>query len=124
MKQEQQTAQEIAAAEPPKPKTYVMSWAEILSALDRHDDEATRTKISRLNEKFNGPIISPGQGAQPFAEKTSLINWWNELETRFREEEQKRIDSRATVQDRYEHGRDGVVSPGITGHEVKSRRKR
>jgi hypothetical protein len=124
LKQEQQTAQEIAAAEPPKPKTYLTSWAEILSALDRHNDDATRTKISRLNENFNGPIISPGQGAQPFAEKTALINWWNELETRFREKEQKRIDSRATVQDRCEHGRDGVVIPGIIGHEVKSRRKR
>jgi len=54
--------------------------------------------------------------------KAKLRSWWEGLEQRFRELEQKQADRQATVADQYSYAKDGTVVPGIAGG-VKKRRK-
>ncbi|MGA2257348.1 MAG: hypothetical protein ABSG53_22045 [Thermoguttaceae bacterium] len=104
------------------PVEYLMNWREILDELKQKNDEEKRTRIRRLNDMHDGPIIFPGQGAQPTVDKAKLLPWWNGLEDRLRELEQQQADRQATVADQVNYGKDGTVVPGIAGG-VKKRRK-
>jgi len=104
------------------PIEYLMNWREILDELKQKNDQEKRNRIRRLNDMHGGPIIFPGQGAQPTVDKAKLIAWWNGLEKRLRELEQQQADREATVADQYKHGADGIVVPGIIGG-VRKRRK-
>lgn len=107
----------------PRPKKYLMSWQEILSALQLDNNDENRSRVRRLNEseKHPGPIIIAGQGAQPKVEQQSLLEWWNGLEEAFRESAGRQRDRAATLEERHPHGRDGQVVPNIRG-SVKPRR--
>jgi len=121
---EDETTNESTATEtqqPEKPKTYFVSWREILDALDLANSDAQRAKVQKLDKKYDGPITVAGQGAQPEVEKTTLLNWWNELEGRFEELKQREADTEATVRSQHDYGSDGTVVTDIGG-SVKHRR--
>ena len=103
------------------PKCYLTSWREILDFLELKNNEEHRKKVRMLNEDFGGPIVLPGQGSQPRAEESTLIDWWNGLEKRFNELEQRRTDARATTASQHKYGKEGNVVPDIAG-SVKTRR--
>jgi hypothetical protein len=111
------------AVPPPKPVEYLMNWREILTCLRMKNNEECRRRVREANERYEGPIILPRAGGQPKVNKDKLLPWWNGLEERFREIEQKRSDAEATVDDQYSYGRNETVVPEIEGH-VKKRRKK
>jgi hypothetical protein len=106
------------------PRTYLFSWQQILFAVGMTNDDETRGRVAKLNGEYDGPIILPKQGGQPKVEKAQLLKWWNSLEQRFRELSQREEDSRATVADQYEYGKDGTVVPGVSGGVKKRRMKK
>lgn len=106
-----------------RPKIYLLGWNEILDCLDRKDDQSERSRIRRLNETHEGPIVFPGKGAQPKVEKSKFVEWWNSLEARFQELEQRASDKKHTVSHQHEFGKDGTVVPDIAG-SVKKRKRR
>ncbi len=109
------------APEPtPEPTQYLLSWREILDALDLKNDQKDR--VAKLNSDYDGPIVMPGQGAQPKVAKDKLVVWWNGLEARFSEIQQRARDRKASVEAQHDYGRDGTVVPDIGG-SVKSRRR-
>jgi hypothetical protein len=65
------------------PKTYLFSWTEVLAALRLPGSKAGARRVRRLvrqfNDRFMGPIVFLGKGSQPFAERSSLIRWWDNL---------------------------------------------
>jgi hypothetical protein len=77
--------------------------------------------VRNLNNKYDGPIIFPKQGAQPKADKAKLLEWWDGLEQQFLDEQQRKSDAEATVAGQHPYGKDGIVVPGIGG-SVKRRR--
>ena len=101
-----------------------MSWREILDALDLANNAENQRRVRELNTRFEGPIILPSKGGQPKANKDKLLNWWNGLEERFRQMEQKQTDTEATLQAEYSYARDEKVLPNISGHVKKRRRKK
>lgn len=105
---------------PSEPKRYLMNWPEILACLREPKDK--QSAIVKLNRDYDGPIVIPGQGHQPKVEKSKLLAWWNSLESRFEESEQRKRDQQATVANRYSHGKSGEVVPDIGG-DIKHRRK-
>jgi hypothetical protein len=116
---------EQAHQQPPddaRPAKLLMNWREILDALELEHTEERQRQVRELNERYAGPIIFQGQGGQPKANKEKLLQWWNELERRFREAQQVRADKQATVAEQYRHGREETVVPKISGH-VKKKRK-
>jgi hypothetical protein len=104
------------------PAKLLMNWREILDALEKENSEERQRQVRELNNLFDGPIIFPGQGGQPKADKEKLLRWWNTLEDQFRQTQQVRADKQATVKEQFRHGRDATVVPKIAGH-VKRRRK-
>ena len=103
------------------PNRYLKSWSEVLDAVGLPKTEEKRRYVRQANAKYEGPIILPSRGGQPFVEREKLLTWWNELEKRVAEAEQKRVNTRATLQDQHNHGRDGTVLPGISGHIQRRR---
>lgn len=103
-----------------KPKTYLTSWAEILDALGLKKDQ--RTKVVKFNKDFVGPIVVEKQGAQPRVELSTLLAWYNGVEARFQELQQRHRDKQATMADQYGYGSEGTVVPEISG-SVKRRRR-
>jgi hypothetical protein len=115
-------ADEVRTLAPPSsPIQYLLSWREILDALDLKNNSEKHRRVRQLNEQYDGPIILGGKGSQPRVSKDKLLHWWNGLEERFRESEQKQADTEATLQAQHNFGRDGTVLPDISGH-VKNRR--
>jgi hypothetical protein len=104
-----------------RPKKYLLSWREILGALELKNNTESKNRVRRMNVQHPGPIPVSGQGKQPRVEKGKLLEWWNGLEDRFEESSAKQADEAATVEGRYSHGRDGVVVPGIAGAVKKGR---
>ena len=102
------------------PKQYLIGWIEILNAVGLRNDDSNRGRVIRLNERYEGPIISGGQGGQSMVEKDSLIRWWNGLEKRWGEHESRDRDAQATVGIQYQYGKSGNVVPEIGG-SVKRR---
>lgn len=105
---------------PQKARQLLFGKAEILDWLKRPTEDIGR--ILRLNEKYDGPIIS-SQGASPTVDASELIAWWNGLAKRMHEESQKDIDTKETVAAAYSYGREATVLPDISG-SVKRRRTR
>jgi hypothetical protein len=106
---------------PPPPTQYLMSWREILDAIERENNPEGQRQVRALNTRFNGPIILPKKGGQPKVTRDKLLAWWNGLEEQFRELEQKQADTQATLQAEHKYGKDETVLPDISGH-VKKRR--
>ena len=110
-----------------KPQTlpkYLTSWREILIALEFKNNREDKQKVSRLNKSYSGPIEIPGQGKQPFVDKAKLLDWWAGLEAKVKEGRQRKLDAQATVANRHDFGREGEVTPGISGGIKKRRRDR
>ncbi len=103
------------------PKTYLTSWREILQTLDLRNDEEERTKVKRLSDHYEGPIIVPGQGAQPKVERSRLLAWWNRLEIQFGDEIHQQRGKAANADAQHNYGRTGQAAPEIGGG-VKKRR--
>jgi len=109
---------------PATPKAYLFTWRDILDALNTPFNSSNCSHVRRANDKFDGPIPSPGRGAQPQVEKTTLLAWWNSLEARFQEDQQRRTDKKASLQAQHNYGRDESVLPEVAGHVQKRRRKK
>jgi hypothetical protein len=107
-----------------QPKQYLMNWPEILGVLGRPDNEEERRRIRSLNDTHDGPIIFQGPGSGPKVDKSKLIAWWNRLESRWQEIEQRNADRRETVTEQYPHGRGEIVVPEIAGHVQQRKKKR
>lgn len=103
------------------PAKLLMNWAQILNSLDLPNDDTNRHLVRRLNSEHDGPLLFGGQGSQPKVNKAMLIEWWNGLEERFREIDERSRDKAATVDSIHEYGRSGIVVPEIGG-SVKKRR--
>lgn len=71
---------------------------------------------------YDGPIKFAGKGAGPKVEERSLVEWWNGLEAYWEEVSQRESDQRATVDERYQHGKDSTIFPGISGHDRKRKK--
>jgi hypothetical protein len=57
-----------AAAEPVvllEPAAYLMSWHEILKAVNERNSPEMRQRVRMLNDRYDGPIIMPAQGGHP-----------------------------------------------------------
>jgi hypothetical protein len=109
---------------PLSPIDYLMNWRGILDALKLGNNDENRNRVRQLNKLRAGPIILPGKGGQPKVTKDKLLSWWNSLEKRFEEIEQKATDTQATLSSRHNYARDGQVLPNISGHVKKRRGKK
>jgi hypothetical protein len=98
------------------------SWREILTALKRKNNSQSLSTVKRLNKSMGGPIKTGGRGAQPQVDKAKLLAWWCDLDRLHEEQQQRRQDSAATVENRHNYGRNGEVVPDISGG-VKRRRR-
>lgn len=119
----------------PAPFVPLLSWGDILEALnDGHpepfwkNNARMREQIRALNEQHGGPITFPrGRGKQPRVDRAALLAWWEGLRSHFtgRAEEAEREDesARLTASDGYDHGREGHVLPGMSGHVKKCRKR-
>ena len=107
---------------PTSPKEYLVNWSDILIALKMRNNPEDKQKVERLNETYNGPIMKPGQGKQPIADKVKLLEWWNNLDKLVESQMDRARDARLTVQDTHAYGREGEVVPEISG-QVKKRRQ-
>lgn len=121
--------------DPPTVKVYLHGWGEILNSLTLDNNSTNQRRIRELSERFQGPIILPGQGGQPKVVKDDLIVWYNGLEEKFRNESSQRenanaqaaADQAATLAGQYQHGKGGpdgqgtTVVPELGGH-VRDRR--
>lgn len=105
---------------PAEPKVYLTSWREILDALGLKPDQ--RGKVAKLNKDFDGPIVIAKQGSQPTVERGKLLAWWNGLEDRLQELQQRRRDAQATISDQHPYGEDGTIVPEISGSVERRRR--
>ncbi|NQT15093.1 MAG: hypothetical protein HQ582_20215 [Planctomycetes bacterium] len=103
------------------PKEYTTSWREILVALGLKNNTEDRERVRNLNAHYGGPIVFPGQGAQPKADRNKLIAWWNSLESQWTTGHARGRDSGPTTSARHGFGRGGEVVPEIRGG-VKKRR--
>ncbi|MEM9828221.1 MAG: hypothetical protein AAF958_16645 [Planctomycetota bacterium] len=105
------------------PKKYLDGWEAILDEIDLSDSPDERSRIRHLNDKYEGPLIVPGRGSKPKAEREKLIAWWNHLEHLWMESARRSADRDATTEKTHAHGRDGVVVPEISGSEKKRKQK-
>ncbi len=102
------------------PLEYLMNWREILDCLDLSNDDEKRGHVRKLNKNYDGPIILPSRGGQPKVEKTRLLTWWNHLESKW-ETGGRGLNTQATVEEEYQHGKIATVLPEIGGHIKKKR---
>lgn len=122
--------EKAAQAEPPFKEApqavpqYLWNWREILDALKMPNNKESIRRVREANQQYDGPIILPSKGGQPKVIVGKLLEWWSKLEEQIRAREQERDDTKATLEEKYNHGRDGVVLPDISGHVKKRRRKK
>ncbi|MCC7424472.1 MAG: hypothetical protein IT428_29750 [Planctomycetaceae bacterium] len=117
------TAEDSTQPSVADPKTYHRSWRAILHRLEMKYDETGRRQVADLNRRFDGPITNLGKGSQPVVEDSRLIEWWNGLELRFQELDDRTRDKAATVETQYLHGPQGeIVVPEING-KMKRKKK-
>ncbi len=93
----------------------LLGWREILAAIKRPFSIETKRQIARLNELNGGPVPKPGRGKQPIVDKKKWLEWWNGIEDRKQELEQRQLDSEASTVNTYKHGHSAVVVPEISG---------
>jgi len=106
----------------PVPKVYLTGWAEITDAVGQRNDDTSVKRIKRLADMVGDCPISYG-GKTVLVERDKLIEWWNSIESRLEELNNRRRDVEETTKQSHSHGRDGEVVPGIAG-SVKKRRQR
>ena len=106
----------------PVPVKLLASWREILIALGMKNNREDKQKVSRLNKTYNGPIVIPGAGKQPIADRAKLIEWWNRLEIELHDRRNQARGTTADAESQHDYGRTGKAAPGIGGG-VKRRRK-
>lgn len=104
------------------PVVYLTNWREILVSLGMKNNTEDQSKVRTLNKTYQGPIVFPGQGSQPKAEKTALLSWWNNLAAQWATDRPRALDAAATVAEQYEYGNGTAVIPDISG-AVKEKRK-
>ncbi len=102
-------------------KRYLFSWLEILGVLHLKNTRRNRAVVRRANERYDGPIRFRGKGCQPMADEAELIDWYDHLDDRKRELDERRGNREATVEASYPYGRGATVLPEIKGH-IKKRR--
>jgi hypothetical protein len=104
------------------PPEYLTCWREILGALHLANNSTNQAKVRNFIKHYGGPIKLPQKGGQPKVTKDKLLEWWNQLETRWSTSGEG-MNSAATLEDQHNYGKTGTVVPQISGH-VKKRRKR
>jgi hypothetical protein len=52
------------------------------------------------------------------------MEWWDQLEMRFQEVNNRDEGERETVADEYQHGKRVTVNPGIGGHTKRRKRRK
>jgi hypothetical protein len=109
------------ASENQGPRSLLLSWREILEALNL--DASQQRRLLALNKRYGGPIILPSKGGQPAVDKDKLLAWWNQLEMQMRDRQRREVDEQASVEGQHPHGRQGTVVPEIQGH-VRQRKKK
>jgi hypothetical protein len=103
-----------------RPRVLLTGWREIMAALEMtHKDY---DKVKSLNERYQGPIVTNGQGTQPMVYKDELINWWNKLASRQQELVSQREGAKLSAEAQHDYSREGIVAPEI-GDGVKKRRR-
>ena len=105
-----------------EPKKYLLSWREILIALELKNDKEGRDKVRTLNDRYGGPIIPGVQGGQPKADKDALLAWWNHLEVEWSDQVNQARGSLSEASAQHNYGRAGVAAPEVSG-EIKRPRK-
>lgn len=108
---------------PPGPIQLLFNWSEVLEAVGLKNNSQSRSRVAKLNNTHDGPIILPKRGGQPTVDKAKLLEWWNCLETLVAEREQKDLNASETVRNQYKHGKESTVIPGIAGHTKRRRGK-
>jgi hypothetical protein len=103
---------------------YLMSWREILDALELPNDGESQHRVRALNTQYDGPIILPDKGGQPKVNRDKLLGWWNGLEAKWQDSRQRQVNTQASLQAQHSYGREGTVVPDISGHVQKRRGKR
>ena len=111
-------SQAVAAA----PVKLLANWREILITLGMNNNREDKQKVSRLNRTCNGPIVIPGKGKQPIADKAKLLKWWDRLEIELQDRANQARGAAADAESHHAYGRMGRAAPAIGG-EVKRRRK-
>jgi hypothetical protein len=53
---------------------YLMSWREILDALELKNNPENQRRVRDANERFAGPIILRARAASP---KSTRLSYWN-----------------------------------------------
>jgi len=106
------------------PAEYLTNWRAILVALERKNNAVNREQVRHLNDTYGGPILFPGQGAQPKVNKAKLIEWWNGLEAQWAVGPNKARDVKPSTASRHNYGRAGVAIPEISGGEKQRRKDR
>jgi hypothetical protein len=108
----------------PKPAVYLTSWKEILVTLGLSNNAEDRRRVAKLSADYDGPIVIPGQGAQPKAEKSKLVEWWNHLETVWHAQAQQAAGRQADAESQHDWGREGTAAPSLGGGVRRRRRDR
>jgi hypothetical protein len=101
---------------------WLINWPQIMSEVEMDDTEENRRFVREANNSHEGPIIFRGKGSSPRVKKSKLVAWWEKLEDRLRELEEKRDNVQATVAPQYKYGRDETVIPNLQGHVKKRKR--
>ena len=112
------------ATESERPMEYLLSWREILDCLKLKNNKETRNRVTRLSKEHDGPIIIPGQGGQPKAERQKLIEWWNRLEILWQDKANQQAGKRMSGEAQHKYGASGTVAPEVGGGVKKRRRDR
>jgi hypothetical protein len=103
----------------PAPKAYLLSWREIMQALNlptsRDGARNAHRQIRSLNDLYSGPILFRGRGSQPFVDRARLLEWWDRLDEISAEKIRQRRDRQATAGESYPYAASGTVAPGIAG---------
>ena len=127
------TEQPPVVATPSTQFIPLTGWDEIIAALNEphgnaawKQGQATKAKIRKLNDRFNGPINFPKKkGAQPYVGKSDLMSWLGRVEADFadrtEEIEANAKSERLTVSETHNYGAAGTVIPGISGSVKPSR---
>jgi hypothetical protein len=91
-------------------------------AVGRPHNRPSIRQITRLSQSTGGPIVIGGKGRQPRVDRRKLLDWWNNLEERNCESENRLVDSRATVAEQFDYGKAATVVPQISGSVKRTRR--
>jgi hypothetical protein len=107
------------AAVPDQPRKLLVGWHSICEALG--EKYSTRKEIKGLNDRLDGPIANKGQGTSPRVYRDDLIEWWNRLALKHKEDSNQTKGRKLSADAQYNYGTEGTVAPEVGG-SVKKRR--